>query len=179
MNSIHLPLTLRAQRGFTLLEVLVVVMIISALIGGAMLAIGDPAYNKIREDKQRLMALVQLAQEEAILQSRDLGIGFWQDGYAFYQPTGALNEVGEMVWEQLEDDLLRQRELIPGMRLQLEMDGTEIVMKAIAVDKPQILVLSSGEISPFKLIINYDKRLKSGFYVDALGSIEPLDPDND
>ncbi len=175
--NVNLPAGLSRNRGFTLLEILVVVMIIGVIVGTAMLAIGDPAVDRIREENQRLMALVQLAQEEAILQSRDLGIGFWKDGYAFFRPTGAVNEVGEMVWDQLEDDLLRQRSLTQEMRLQLVLEGIEIVMQATAVDKPQIAVFSSGEISPFELIIEYGDRLKRGFSVDPLGSLELLNMD--
>lgn len=152
-------------------------IIVGVIVGGAMISIGDPGVDKIREENQRLMALIQLAQEEAILQSRDVGIGFWQDGYAFFEPTGALNEVGEAIWQQLEDDVLRQRALISDMRLHLKLEGVEVVMNAIAVDRPQVFILSSGEISPFQLLLTYDQKLKTGFSVDALGFMELLTDD--
>ncbi|MBN1378623.1 MAG: type II secretion system minor pseudopilin GspH [Gammaproteobacteria bacterium] len=166
-----------AGAGFTLLELLVVLIIISVVVSGAMLAIGDPAADTIKEENQRLMALIEMAQEQAILQSRDIGIGFWQDGYNFMQPTGALNEVGEAVWQLLSDDILRQRALPEGMLLQLKLEGIEITMNAVAVDHPQVTLLSSGEISPFELLLTYGDQLKAGFSVDPLGTIELLEPE--
>ena len=168
---------LRAS-GFTLLEMLVVLIIVGVIVGGAMISISDPGIDKIREERQRLMALVELAQEEAILQSRDVGIGFWRDGYAFFQPTGTLNEAGEAVWAQLEDDdTLHQRNLISGMQLHLKLEGIEAVMDAVPVNRPQVAILSSGEITPFELKLTFDDDLQTGFSVDALGTAELLDDD--
>jgi general secretion pathway protein H len=166
------------HNGFTLLELLVVLIIVGVIVGGAMISIGDPGIDKIREENQRLMALIQLSQEEAILQSRDSGIGFWQDGYAFFQPTNAVDENGNAIWEQLEDDILRQRALPGGMRLQLTLEGIEVVMNAVAVDRPQVPILSSGEIPPFQVMLTYEKDLKIGFGVDSLGNMELLSEDD-
>jgi general secretion pathway protein H len=166
------------HNGFTLLELLVVLIIVGVIVGGAMISIGDPGIDKIREENQRLMALIQLAQEEAILQSRDSGIGFWQNGYAFFEPTNTVDENGNAIWAQLEDDILRQRALPDGMRLHLTLEDVEVVMNAVAVNRPQVPILSSGEISPFQVMLTYEKDLKIGFGVDSLGNMELLNEDD-
>lgn len=154
-----------------------VLIVVGVIVGSAVISIGNPDADKITDENGRLIALLKLAQEEAILQSKEIGIGFWRNGYAFYRPTGSLNEAGEVVWEPLEDDLLKQRDLIPDMHLEVTLEGVEIVMQAVPVDRPQVSILSSGEITPFNLVIKYEK-LEKGFDVDALGNIEPLEEDD-
>lgn len=159
-------------RGFTLIELLATVVIIGVIVAGVSLAIGEPGQQKIREETERLASLITLAREEAILQSRNLGLGFWQEGYRFYEMADMVDENGQPLWLQLDDDLLHERTLPEEMKIQLTLEGREIVMEATPKKKPQIFILSSGEMSPFSLTLTYKERFKSGFTADALGKLE-------
>ena len=172
-------------KGFTLIELLVTLVIIGIIVGMATLAI-SPGADKLVEERNRLAALFQLAQEEAILQGRELGIEFWENGYAFYE----LNN--QQQWLPLkEDHLLRARELPAGMRLELMLEGIDIVMgeeaeeteetltSAVRKDKPQVFILSSGETSPFTLEINLNDEYITQLTVSAIGKIKTGDNEDD
>jgi general secretion pathway protein H len=154
------------------MELLVALVIIGTIVAGVSLAIPDPAADKAREEVQRMTALLGLAREEAILQSRELGVGFWEDGYGFYELSDMVDEDGERLWAKLEDDLLRRRTLPPDMEIELELEGRDIVMKAVPVEKPQVFLLSSGEVSPFTATLSYREEIEFELTADALGNIE-------
>lgn len=162
----------RQTRGFTLIEILVTVVVIGVVIGMATLAIGDRGAVLLKEETQRLTALIRLTQEEAILQSQDLGMGFWDNGYAFFKLTDKVDEERKPIWDPLQDDILRQRNLPEGMEFDLTLEGLDIVMKAIPVKRPQVFFMSSGEITPFTLDIALDDRISLELSSDGLGSIE-------
>lgn len=155
------------------MEVLVTIVVIGIIVGSATLMFGDPGKDEFTEEKDRLATLINLAQEEAVMQSRDYGIGFWEDGYGFFEYTGMVDENNQPVWPALEDDdMLRKRKLPKGMQLKLALEGIDIVMSAVEVDKPQVFILSSGEMSPFKLTMSFDDRLQTTIDADALGNLE-------
>jgi general secretion pathway protein H len=164
-------LTIPRSRGFTLIEILVAVVIIGVIVGVATLAIGNPAPDKLREETRRLAAVISLAQEESILQSRDFGITFWQQGYAFH-------EFFQGKWLKVEKDrTLRSYQLPQGMRLQLALEGIDVIMSAVEPEKPQVFILSSGEISQFKLQFKFSDMpaFFTELKADALGELEQTD----
>lgn len=154
-------------KGFTLIELLVTLVIIGIIVSVSVLSIRSPGGEKLAEEQNRLTALFQLAREEAILQGRELGMEFWENGYAFYQ----LNDVDQ--WVPLEEDrLFRARELPDGMRMQLTLEGIDIVMSVVNQDKPHVFILSSGETTPFKLVMTLNSEFTEQINVNALGKIK-------
>lgn len=170
-----MPITALHNRGFTLFEILVALLIIGLIVGVATLAIGNPAPGKLREESRRLEAVIGLAQEEAILQSRDFGLTFWQQGYAFH-------EYFEGKWRRVErDKTLRNYQLPEGMRLQLVLEGIDVVMSPVEPEKPQVFVLSSGEITPFRLRLKFldMPAFFTELSADALGTLEQTDSEQE
>jgi general secretion pathway protein H len=141
----------RSQRhcGFTLIEILVAVVVIGVIVTVSVLSIGDPAADKLREETRRLAAVMDLAQEEAILQSRDFGVTVWQQGYSFH-------EFSEGNWLKVDkDQVLRSHQFPKGVRVQLILEGVDVIVSAVELEKPQIFILSSGEVSQFKLQLKF------------------------
>jgi len=159
-------LALDRHNGFTLLELLVVVVIVAILFTYTTLAIrSDSPEEIIKKEAQRMERLVQLALEEAILRGEEYGIEIFLDGYRFLR-----FDVTENSWQPLSDDkILKQRELPLEMELEMNLEDTEIVIELasepmseqeldLELDndendedekaKPQIFLLSSGEITP-------------------------------
>ena len=167
------PFAFRCRRhstGFTLIELMVVIVIISIMFTFATLAIrSDSPEEMIHREAQRFERLVELALEEATLRGEEYALEVYIDGYRFYR--------FENEWIPLSDDtLLRDRELPEDMEIEMSLEETEIIIDPAASmqslgdaegdtdsetgvtaeaekDKankvtPQIFLLSSGEITP-------------------------------
>lgn len=138
------------ERGFSLLELLVVIVIIAILFTFTTLAVrGTSPEELIQTEAQRLDRLIQLALEEAILKGAEYGLEFKPDSYRFLLFI-------ENTWQPLEDDrLLRQRQLPENMEFELEIEQIDVLVEKQSEDsededraEPQVFILSSGEITP-------------------------------
>jgi len=135
------------QRGFTLLELMVVILIIGVILTFAGLSTGgDSRAEQLQREASRLIALIDMASEQAMLRSEQLAIRFGDTDYEFM-----LLQAGK--WAALEDDgPLRARELPKGIELRLELEENPPPgLQAQDTEAPQVFVLSSGEMTPFTL----------------------------
>ena len=148
--------SVRAQ-GFTLLELMIVIVITAILFSFATLTIrGNSPEDLIKEEARRLDRLIQLVLEEAVLKNTEYGLEFKSNSYRFLT-------LNNDEWQAISGDkLLRQRELPEDMEIELTVDQTDIIIgdTLITTDednanideeekaKPQIFLLSSEEITP-------------------------------
>ncbi|HEV2270654.1 MAG TPA: prepilin-type N-terminal cleavage/methylation domain-containing protein [Steroidobacteraceae bacterium] len=111
--------------GFTLLEILVVVLIIGVITAGMLLSMSFTGKDTdLETESKRLLSLMNYAREQAELQTRDYGIYFGQHGYEF-----VVYDVRTGAWRSvLEDDALRERKLPGGLDFQLVVDARPIVL---------------------------------------------------
>lgn len=143
------------QHGFTLIELLVVLLIIGITVSFAVLSIGDRGRERgAEQEAQSLAARLSLAGQESVLQAREIALQLTKNGYQFLA-------LDEDKWRVLDDDeILRPRSLPDGLRLELKLDGESVLIggqeeKADkAKDVPLIYLLSSGEMTPFELILH-------------------------
>ena len=138
------------ERGFTLLELLVVLLIVGIIVSFAGLSIGQRSSRVVHDEAERLNGLFQMASDEAVMDGRELAVEFTKDGYRFLE----LNQDNK--WVPVEkDNLFRERELPPDIKLDLVIEGAEASFK----DKknlPKVFVLSSGELTPFTLTLSVE-----------------------
>lgn len=143
-------------RGFTLLELLAVIVIIGIILSFAVPSMNTGGRAQVLEQEaRRLSSLVEMAAQEAVLQSQELGMLVTAHGYVFLS-------FQENAWHRIENDQeLRPRELPADIQIELIVE--ELPADLVVQDKeddqkdkkgkeaPQILLLSSGEMTPFEI----------------------------
>ncbi|MGI9245572.1 MAG: type II secretion system minor pseudopilin GspH [Steroidobacteraceae bacterium] len=149
----------RRSSGFTLLEVLVVVIIIGIITSMAVISVnvlgGD---HEMQQEAQRLQAILAQAREDAMLQSRDLGLRVDEAGFEFLEYDGRTER-----WREVADDpLLRARSLPPGLRLALRLEDRDVKLKPRQPETerdpllPQVIIQASGDLAPFDVVFSRD-----------------------
>lgn len=158
-------LTSSRIQGFTLLELMIVIVIVAILFSFATLTIrSNSPEDLIKEEAQRLHRLIQLALEEAVMKNAEYGLEFKTNSYRFLSYS-------EGSWQAISGDkLFRERELPDEMEVELAIEQIDIIIGESAdadndsekygIDsdmnsedekdkpKPQVFLLSSEEITP-------------------------------
>lgn len=133
------------------MEMLVVMAIIGIMLSVGMVAFGDGGLSdKLVQESQRIRALMQLAHEEAILESRELALELTRDGYVFKQQ----DKNGK--WQSIVGDkIFRARTLTGGIELDLSVESFNVGLKAQEdQDEPiRVFLFSSGEMTPFVMTL--------------------------
>jgi general secretion pathway protein H len=160
----------RRSGGFTLIELLVTIVIISIIVGLAVLSIGDNQAERERRLTTQLATLMQLARETAIFNSEELAMSFWKHGYSFYH----LDQKG---WQEITNDpQLRSRELPEDITLSLYLEGlkAELLPTPNKEENPdlQVFILSSGEVTPFEVRLGDGWDSEMQLTGDELGNFE-------
>ena len=184
--------TIRTTRGFTLIEILVVVIIIATVSGIALMSIGLLGDDReLKTERQRLASLIEVAQDEATMQGREFGLEMMTSTYRFveFDPYASL-------WSEIiGDELFRLRQLPEGMEFELYVEDKRIVLKddpkefddpnkasmSLTVEKyaPHVFVFSSGESTAYEIRIRRpqddQQRVMRG---DIFGEIEFVSEDD-
>jgi general secretion pathway protein H len=150
--------------GFSLLELLVVIVIIGIAVSFATLAFGDNQAERMSHKSKQLGALIDLAKEQAIFNSQELGLLFTKDSYSFYRMEISIKKKDEektkkkdeekTVWLPIEDDKFLSKRILPvGLEYELFLEGAQVVFTASKLKEvtPHVFILSDGSISPFEL----------------------------
>jgi general secretion pathway protein H len=136
MRPLHLSSRRSASTiaGFTLMEVLVVIVIIGVIVSAATLSFGILGGDRESEDEaRRFWALLQQAREEAELQTADIGVYVAASSYEFLRM-----DPRKRLWVPIAGDVLYvPRELPDGLRFRVWLEAREIVLKPRLPDRSE------------------------------------------
>jgi general secretion pathway protein H len=172
------------NKGFTLVEILVVVVIMAIVISIAILAVGTTGRDtQLDEESRRIEGLVGLLHERALLEGRDFGLRIEPTAYEF-----VVYDARRDRWMTLDQEHeFRHRDLPKGVSFQLQLDSQTVVIKPLdrtlssntAPPAPQLAIAASGEGTPFRLTLLRDGTAsKASVDGDALGKISRTSSDH-
>ena len=169
--------TVRA-RGFSLIEIMVVITIIGLITAVVMIKfVGNNRDTGLDQEAERLSALFDYVREQAELQTRDFGFRANDRGYSFVVFDVIANQ-----WRPVEeDDALRDRELPGGLEPHVVVEGRSIVLEREKKDlkdfQPQILIFANGDLSSFEISLQREGAEQSArLYTDEQSDIRLLLP---
>jgi general secretion pathway protein H len=157
----------RQSLGFTLIEILVVIMIVGTILSIVVLSTGIvPEDEELRTERTRMTALLETVQDEAMMQGREFGLEIMTSAYRFVE----FDPLTRRWMEVPGDDLYRLRELPEGIEFELYIDDKRVQLKndpqtiknsddtdmvpGDAVFIPHLYIFASGEASAFELRLN-------------------------
>lgn len=164
------------SRGFTLVEILVVMVIIAIIVSMTVLSMGTTGRDtQLDQESRRIQALVDLLHERAVLEGRDFGMRIEPTAYEFLYFDTFRNR-----WTTLQrENEFRHRDLPKGLAFGLELDAHVVVIKPVdrtlSADQapaPQLAIAASGEGTPFRLsVLRAATAAKAVVNGDAMGKI--------
>lgn len=160
---------MRLARGFTLLEILLVLVLLSVSAVAVIATLPAKQSDEAQKNAQRLFQRLQLLNEEALLSGFDYGLRVDEKN-----PRFTFLQLTEKGWQRIDkagfaaqlhiDEQLdvqfnlgggvwqdKDRLFIPGSLFDEQMFAEEKEQKVEPA--PQVFILSSGELTPFHLII--------------------------
>lgn len=141
---LKLEIGMSNKGGFTLVEILVVLLIIGITIGFALLSFGDfGAKRRVVFASEQFINFVKLVQQQAILETGTLGV-FVNGGQ--YQ---ALHFDASSNWKQYPANSIFRVHSFPA---QVKV---KFLSQTALGNNPQIVMNASGDMSPFKLAIYF------------------------
>jgi type II secretion system protein H len=194
-----------------LIELIIVIVIVGIMASLTTINLSDNKQELLQTEAKRFQALFVLARQESVLQSRHLGMRFFQGGYQFYQMlepeetkdsqletdksrgnndrlsnNGDEEEDEKPKWQNLQDNILRPRNLPDSLFSQLYLEGISVELSSAKTSKPaienrlsvseaikpQIFLLSSGENTAFEYQLNYSGVGRASIKVNPTGKIE-------
>ncbi|MGD8118511.1 MULTISPECIES: type II secretion system minor pseudopilin GspH [unclassified Vibrio] len=160
---------MRRHAGFTLLEILLVLVLISLASVAVISTLTVSAEDVAKKQAQALFYRIQLLNEEAMLSGRDFGLNINEE-----KSTYQFMHLTSKGWQKLDEQHIPEKtELDSGLALMLQLGGDvwsdkerlfepgslfDEEMFAEQDDEkkrppPQVFIMSSGEITPVSVAI--------------------------
>jgi len=184
---------MRNAKGFTLLEVMLVLALVGMIsIGVVMTLPSSASLNKNSQwHAQRLASLIELVQDQALITNKEFGIEFAEQGYRF-----ARYSLQDKKWQAfsnaringditIPDTITVEYALLGNVWDEIEQEDSDpFLEKAYLVEdeeqekaiKPQVFIMSSGEVTPFsyRFYNSSNEKDKMTLTVNMSGQIELL-----
>lgn len=136
------------KQGFTLIEIMIVIVIIGITVGSALIAFGDFGESKrILFAAEQLTNTLRLAQQQAILETSTLGLHVNNKGYQIVQLQN------NSQWSPMSSRGLFKPNTFPQNTLIHLKINTNPLHGA-----PEIIISAAGDMTPFTLSFSNNKE---------------------
>jgi len=171
------------KRGFSLIEILVVLVVIAFATKMVVYSLDGGAEDALEKQALRLHTTINMASEFAILNQVELGFHIDEDVFEFlvfdgekwvtfdreqlFEPLTITEEfkltlnLEDLAWAQ--ENLLEQS----NWRELMSSDDEDSLLELKKLKIPQVLILSSGEISAFQLIFELQKQPEPVYFIEG------------
>lgn len=160
------------SRGFTLWELLIVVAIVAITLSMMQLSTGlsDETRDLKRVGKD-LGKLFHLLNQEAVFENRNYAVSVLENGYLVL-------EFDDGDWVPVGTSFFKRFKMPESQRSELVIENQVIDLSPNSKPEPHILILSSGEMTPFEWRIR-DPLLQSGILLQGnlLGGVLMTGPE--
>ena len=161
--------------GFTLIEILVVLVIIAMLVSMASINTShDGRYDELKNQSEKIKFQLMTASDVALFENRNLGVLFSKTELQFYSYDIDLTKTEssslaasdtssnqEYSWQPYTVRNIKIQPLPENMSYSLEVEGQEVALSyALKQDaddiNPNMYLLAAGEQTPFKLKLSIE-----------------------
>ncbi|WP_283786480.1 type II secretion system minor pseudopilin GspH [Bermanella sp. WJH001] len=161
--------------GFTLIEILVVLVIIAMLVSMASINTShDGRYDELKNQSEKIKFQLMTASDVALFENRNLGVLFSKTELQFYSYDIDLTKTEssslavsdtpsnqEYSWQPYTVRNIKIQPLPENMSYSLEVEGQEVALSyALKQDaddiNPDMYLLAAGEQTPFKLKLSIE-----------------------
>ncbi len=136
------------QRGFTLIEILIVLVIISIITTVALLTMGRNENKQLEAFTKDLGQIVSLAEEQAMLQTSTLGLSLNEHSF-YFNSYELLKDKQIATWIPLDDRILGKHVIPKEIEVKLDIGGHDEKLAHL----PQVIISTSGDITPFTIYV--------------------------
>lgn len=168
--------TLNKNKGFTLIEVMVVVVLIGIIASSIQFNFfGERPEDVLKKSSHQFAAIFETAADYGMLNNIELGLVINEDNYQFLGYDGVKwSEIAEQDWltkgqlpQQVEmslqlDDLPIEEPLLFDSSIIQEKDEDDFSAREKDEKEkkliPQVYILSGGDITPFSLTFSYNEE---------------------
>ncbi|WP_275442999.1 type II secretion system protein [Pseudoalteromonas sp. OOF1S-7] len=182
VHQAHLPKSGR-QAGFSLIEILMVLVIIGFSVNLVTYTLSDDMEEELEREALRLHSVINMASEFAILNQIELGFHLdkkkleflvfdgekWAtfDAEELYEAVEYTDEykielsTEDLAWAQ--DNMLEQA----NWRELMGSGDEESLLELKKLKIPQVLLLSSGEVSAFQLSLELEEQSEPVYFIEG------------
>lgn len=165
-------------RGFTLIEIMVVLVIVAVMAGLLVFSFNDSPQQRVQREATMLAALINAASDEAVMRGFELGLVIDDTGYQFvyFDPE-------KKQWQPARERALMRHEFAEPYAVEFTIDGAQVDdetrqrIQALAARsddaalKPTLLIFSSGEVTPFRLALSVTQQPPITLVGDGLNPV--------
>nr|VFK36401.1 MAG: type II secretion system protein H [Candidatus Kentron sp. SD]VFK38654.1 MAG: type II secretion system protein H [Candidatus Kentron sp. SD] len=150
----------RGNSGFTLLELMVVIVIIGIASTMAITSMDFSKSDNAGNEAKRLVDLIRFAIDESIITNSNIGFELTPGGYRFLRSE--YDKQGMKSWRVLETDSVLCPRVLSDIMISVPINTNSTIAEIKMPPPegndhapwPQIIFLSSGEITPFQLSVS-------------------------